>query len=94
MRFLNMVSGALLGVVPGLLVMAIGQVLTDGGDGMILFGMGGVLLTLAGLIVGAVLGWNTDPWLRGHGVLATIVGLAIVLLLGGWLVVEGFGPPG
>ena len=87
-----MVSGALLGVVPGLLVMAIGQVLTGGGDGMILFGAGGIALILAGLIVGAALGWNTDPWLRGHGVLGTIVGLASVLLFGGWLVVEESGP--
>jgi len=94
MRFLNMVSGTLLGAVPGMLLMSVGQLVTGGGDGMILFGLGGVLLIFVGLIGGAVLGWNTDPWLRGHGVLATIVGLVTVLLLGGWLVMEGFGPPG
>jgi len=65
----------------------------DGGDGMIPFGMGGVLLALVGLIVGAVLGWTRDGWLGGHSVLGAIVGLATVLLLGGWLVVEGYGPP-
>ena len=93
MRFLNMLSGALLGAVPGLLLMAVGYILTDGGDGMIPFGLGGVALILVGIVVGAGEGWTRDDWLNGHGVLGAIVGLATVLLLGGWLVVVGGGPP-
>ena len=51
MRFPNMMFGGLLGAVPGVLLIAIGQIVTDGGEVMLEIGMGGVLLTLAGLIV-------------------------------------------
>jgi hypothetical protein len=76
MRFLNFLAGVLLGAVPGLVVLAIGQIVTDGGDGMILFGMGGVALIFVGLIVGGAWGWKSDGWLSGHSVLGAVVGLA------------------
>ena len=59
MRFLTMLTAGLLGAVPGALLMTIGWVVTDGGgDGMIPFGMGGVLLIFVGFIFGAVFGWR------------------------------------
>ena len=73
--------------------MGIGLMVTGGGDGMILFGMGGVALILVGLIVGGVWGSRTDSWLSDHSVLGLIVGVVTVFLLGGWLVAIGSGPP-
>ena len=72
--------------------MGIGLMVTGGGDGMILFGMGGVALILVGLIVGGVWGSRTDSWLSDHSVLGLIVGVVTVFLLGGWLVTVGSGP--
>ena len=81
MRFLNMLFGGLLGAVPGVLLIAIGQIVTDGGEVMLEIGFGGVLLSVVGLIVGLVLGWKRSGWLNGQGVLGAAIGLMAGVIL-------------
>ena len=75
MRFLNMLFGGLLGAVPGVLLMAIGQIVTNDGEVMLEIGFGGVLLSVVGLTVGAGLGWQKSGWLSSQGVLGAAIGL-------------------
>ena len=90
---MNTLSGALFGAVPGLVLLAVGLIVTGGGDAMFFFGPWGVTLTLVGFIAGGVWGSRTDGWLSDHSVLGLIVGLVTVVLLGGLLVAVGSGPP-
>ena len=83
MRFLNMLFGGLLGAVPGVLLMAIGQIVTNGGEVMLEIGFGGVLLSVVGLTVGAVLGWQKSGWLNSLGVLGAAIGLMPGVIMAG-----------
>ena len=86
-------AGALFGAVPGLLFWITGLVVTGGGDGMILFGMGGIGLTLVGLVIGATRVSRRDTWISRNAGVGLIAGLVTVVLLVIWLFAIGSGPP-
>ena len=81
MRFLNMLFGGLLGAVPGVLLISVGQIVTNGGEWMLIVGFWGVLLSVVGLIVGAALGSQRSDWLSGQGALGAAIGLVPGLLV-------------
>jgi len=90
MRLLATLVGGLLGVLPGLLHIAFGQLATGGGDGMIGFGVGGVSLMAVGFIAGAVVGWRNHDWFSSHVIVSMAGGLlsvasivAVSIALGG-----------
>jgi len=92
MRFLAALIGGLVGVLPGLLLIALGQMLTDGGDGMIPFGMGGVALSVLGAIAGVVVGWRNHGWFTSHLIVSIAGGLVSVALIAAVAMAVG-GPP-
>lgn len=81
MRFLSTLFAALLGTVPGVLLMAIGQIVTGGGEVMLTIGLGGVALTFIGFVVGAIIGWKRPGWLTGRGAIGAAVGMVPGLVL-------------
>lgn len=84
-------AGALIGAMPGLVLWAIGLIVTGGGDGMIPFGMGGVTLTLIGLIGGFAWGSRPDSWPVRNSGIGAVTGSAGVLVLVGGLIALGGG---
>lgn len=92
MRFFATLIGGLLGVIPGLILIVLGQLLTGGGDGMIPFGMGGTALVAVGAIAGVVVGWRNQGWFSSHLVVSIVGGLVSVALIANvWIAVGG--PP-
>lgn len=92
MLVLATVVGGLVGVLPGLLLIALGQLVTGGGDGMIGFGMGGVGLIVIGAVGGALRGWRNQAWFSSHLLVSVLGGLAsaaVVVFV--WVAVSG--PP-
>lgn len=92
MRFLATLIGGLLGVLPGLLLIGFGLVVTGGGDGMIPYGMGGAALILVGVIAGGVVGWRGQSWIAAHLLLSvsgTLVATAVIVVV--WVAASG--PP-
>lgn len=92
MRFLSTLIGGLIGVLPGLLLIALGLGLTGGGDGMIPYGIGGIAVVLVGMIVGGVAGWRSPGWLASYPWSSAIGGLAVTAaIVGIWVAASG--PP-
>lgn len=83
MRLLTALTGGLLGVMPGLLLIALGTAITGGGDGMIPFGLGGLALIAVGVVAGAVLGWRLHSRFANQGIAVAVTGLAAVLAIVG-----------
>ena len=81
MRLATAILGGVSGSIPGALLIVAGQLITDGGDGMIAFGLGGVGLVLAGLVVGSVVGWRRHSWLGHHPALGGVIGLLAALVV-------------
>jgi len=63
------------------LLISVGQSVTNGGEWMLIVGFWGVLLSVVGLIVGAVLGRKRSGWLNGQSVLGAAIGLVPGLLV-------------
>lgn len=83
MRLLTALTGGLLGALPGLLLYTAGVWITDGGDGMIPFGLGGLALIAVGVVAGLVLGWRTHGRFANQGIAVGATGLAAVLAIVG-----------
>jgi len=92
MRFFATLIGGLVGVIPGLLVIVLGQLLTGGGDGMIPFGIGGAALVAVGAIAGVVVGWRNQSWFSSHLIVSIVGSLVSVALIAGVWIAFG-GPP-
>lgn len=93
MRFLAVLLGIVLGAIPGVGVIALGQLLTGGGDGMIPFGLGGIMLGIGGMIIGGVWGWRRRETLRAHRVGGLVLAIVAVASLAGLSVVAMGSPP-
>lgn len=86
--------GGLLGVLPGLLLVVLGQSVTSGGDGMIGYGMGGVALMVVGVVAGAVWGWRNHEWFSSHLFVSMLGGLvSAVAIVVVWVAVSGSPDP-
>lgn len=84
--------GILTGMLPGLFLLALGQWVTGGGDGMIGFGMVGVLLIVVGASFGGVVGWRRHVWVSSHLPVSLIAGaVSVVAIVAIWVSVSG--PP-
>jgi len=92
MRFVATLIGGLVGALPGLLLIALGQLVTGGGDGMIGFGMGGVALMAVGFFGGMVWGWRNHGWFSSHLIVSIVGGLLSVATIVGVSIAVG-GPP-
>ena len=83
MRLISTLTGGLLGALPGLVLYATGAWITDGGDGMIPFGLGGLALVAIGGVIGLFRGWKMHHRFAGRAGAVVATGLAALLAIVG-----------
>lgn len=81
MRLLTALTFGLLGVLPGLVVLATGAMITNGGDGMVEFGLAGLALIAIGAVFGLVVGWRRHDRYADRGIAMAFTSLAVGLTI-------------
>ena len=79
MRLVGALLGGLFGVLPGLLLILLGRLMTGGGNGTIPFGLAGMVFAVVGVIPGAVPGQRYHGWIPEN---LRVPAVVVALLIG------------